>query len=52
MESGKTWYACGTTLQRTGQAKESSNCNAAGDPKFPEEANLEVNKISGGSIQK
>jgi len=31
MESWTTWYTCGATLHRTGHAKESSNCNAAGD---------------------
>ena len=32
MESWTTWYTCGATLHRIGHAKESSNCNAAGDP--------------------
>ena len=35
MESWTTWYTCGATLHRTGHAKESSNCNAAGDPDSP-----------------
>jgi len=30
-----TWYTCSATLHRTGHAKESSNCNAAGDPDSP-----------------
>jgi len=34
-----------------GIVSESSNCNAAGDPEFPEEENLEFSAISGGSIQ-
>jgi len=29
------WYTCGATLHRTGHAKESSNCNAAGDLDSP-----------------
>jgi len=53
MESWTTWYTCSATLHRTGHAKESSNCNAAGDPGsgFPEVAGLEFSEISGGSIQ-
>jgi len=35
MESWTTWYTCGATLHRTGHAKESSNCKAAGDPDSP-----------------
>ena len=31
MESWTTWYTCDATLHCTGHAKESSNCNAAGD---------------------
>ena len=48
MEYWTTWYTCGVTLHRTGHAKESSNCNAAGDP---EVTSLEFSEISGGSIQ-
>jgi len=35
MESWTTWNICGATLHRTGHAKESSNCNVAGDPDSP-----------------